>query len=321
MTVRRALQKDMNPIMGLCGKFNTSPYTFDPNFRRLAGGEGGTAPAFAEHMLRGPNSITLVADENGVVAGFVTAAMNRTVSAVVGRNVGSILLLSVDERFRSRGVAKKLVASALKLLFHSGARLVNVITDIYNYPAIRVYESIGFRFVLSWHIYRRYRDESQDTGKALSKNVAGITVSSLDGFCEHFNRPISLLNERSIDGGKLRAHFIRNLKTSIGKGRTTAYQFYHRNRPVGLINIMEDEIARKAARTDKKIYKIMDLIVPDRESNPEVERKLLQDVFSRTQDHCMMEIWIDTGNAETILSAEKAGFHLSYTGVAYHLAR
>lgn len=321
LTVRRALQKDMNPILGLCGKFSTSPYTFDPDFRRLSGDEGEIAPAFAEHMLRSPNSITLVTEENGAVTGFVTAAMNRTVSAVVGRNVGSILLLSVDERHRGRGVAKRLVSASLKLLFHSGARLVNVITDIYNHPAIRVYESFGFRFALSWHIFRHYRDEADGQKRTLMKNIDAVSMTGLEAFLEHFNRPISLLNERSIDTGKLRAHFIRNLKASLAKGKTLAYELYNRNKPVGLINVMEDTIAQKAARTDKKIYKVMDLIVPDREANPDVERKMLLDIVSRAEDQCMTEIWIDTGNVPTIRSAENAGYHLSYTGVAYHLAR
>lgn len=319
MIIRRSEPRDVPAILGFSRCYTLSPYAFDARFKSLA---PELRPAFAEKMIQNLNAVTLVAEDGGRLAGYATVSVNPAVSGALRLKTGAVLLLAVDERLRCRGIGRRLVQNGLKILSGAGVRLVTVVTDLYNAPAIRVYESLGFRFVLCWHIYRYYA--GKDARKpALQKNVAPVSGEVPEQFWSGFNRPLSLFKDPRLDRDKregLRAYFIGNLKKSIARGQTAAFAYYQRNRPAGFLTVTEDAVAQNTLATGDRVCKIPDLIVPDGERGADVGRRLLADCIARVENCRLFEFWTDASDDRLITAAENAGFHLSYSGAAFHLS-
>jgi len=101
----------------------------------------------ADYMLkyRAPNKSILyqgkmhikVLLDHGQVAGFTTYYMKP------GNN-GCVLFVAVGQQFRNKGYAKKIVRYDIEQLRRLGATRVTLLTRATNYPAQRVYESVGF---------------------------------------------------------------------------------------------------------------------------------------------------------------------------------
>jgi len=201
-----------------------------------------------------------------------------------------------------------------------GVQLVTVGTDLTNYQAIQVYLSNGFRYRMSWHIYRRYKPPSGFSGPVLDE-IEPFEAEGLPQFRDYFRRPISLLKERTVDTAKLRNYLTENMIKGILKGSSSAL-FYHSGEDVaGLINIGKDEIAQKSLKIEQTIYKILDLAVLPLYSGKGIEKALLEDACARFTDAALFEIWIDAENIDLIHFAEGTGFSLSYTGVSLHYIR
>jgi dTDP-4-amino-4,6-dideoxy-D-galactose acyltransferase len=79
----------------------------------------------------------LVERVNGEAAGFVTVRFDG--------DSASMPLVAVAQELRGRGVGRRMVASALDWLSDRGASDVEVITQLTNVDAIRLYTSAGFR--------------------------------------------------------------------------------------------------------------------------------------------------------------------------------
>ncbi len=313
MDIRKAQENDFSRIMELSHNFNTSPFTFD---KRLESISRNIYPAFAWDMIHSASSISLVAEEK-YITGFITVSINTPLSSAAGKKIGNILLLVVDENRRNEGIGSLLVRKALGLLFTLGAGIITVGTDIYNYPAVHIYESSGFKLKMGWHIFRFYKDEDH-AKRHIFENIDTYD-SSLDLFCEGYSRPVSLLKEKAIDREKLRAYLLENFKKSILNKSINALQYYERNKPSALITFAKDEIAQKTLQTDQPVYKVLDLIVLEEARGRNIEKRMLIDITARIYDYCLMEIWIDSENSGLIQAAEDAGFRLSYTGLTFHL--
>jgi ribosomal protein S18 acetylase RimI-like enzyme len=101
-------------------------------------------------LYRGKMAIKVLHDQ-GVFAGFVSYYMRDA-------NKGTILLLVIDEKFRNKGYGKRLIRCALGALKNMGAQQVEIATADMNFPAQRVYESIGFTelHLLDRYVHYRY---------------------------------------------------------------------------------------------------------------------------------------------------------------------
>jgi len=103
---------------------------------------------FARRMMKGdPNLHILVADEDGLVQGYIVVGVNEDVSRIFGFKFGSIVSLAVDPKAHGRGIGNKLIARGLAWLKRAGVRYVQVVTDQNNIAAIRAYEKNGFRVI------------------------------------------------------------------------------------------------------------------------------------------------------------------------------
>lgn len=72
---------------------------------------------------------------------------------------GWLLFLSVNNRYRGKGYAQKLMLHALNEMASKGMKVIDLLTRINNYPAQSIYKKLGFREI--WRdegfiVFRRY---------------------------------------------------------------------------------------------------------------------------------------------------------------------
>lgn len=87
------------------------------------------------------------------IAGFTTCGLRKEDSAVFGKRIGAIDLVGVDPRFQGRGIAVKMVNSAVEWL-EKNSDVVEAIMAAQNKPMIRILERFGFSWRVSqtdWH--------------------------------------------------------------------------------------------------------------------------------------------------------------------------
>jgi [ribosomal protein S18]-alanine N-acetyltransferase len=89
------------------------------------------------HFLSRENSCGLVAEVEGVLAGF--AIGHRSGAS------GHIVTIDVASGHRRSGVGRALLRELVRRLEDSGARRIRLEVDLRNAVAIRFYEGLGFR--------------------------------------------------------------------------------------------------------------------------------------------------------------------------------
>jgi ribosomal protein S18 acetylase RimI-like enzyme len=105
---------------------------------------------WVENAVRGrTGSGVVVAERNGVPAGFCTLGEDALAAQVLGLGVGTLVIVSVDARARRRGLGRLLTFASLAWLRARGNRFAEVGTQLANLPAARVYARAGFRPVES----------------------------------------------------------------------------------------------------------------------------------------------------------------------------
>ena len=86
--------------------------------------------------LENPLALWLVAEEKGVVAGYIGS------QAVLGE--ADMLNLAVAPEYRRRGVGEQLVLRLIELLSRQGVGSLTLEVRVSNTPAITLYEKLGF---------------------------------------------------------------------------------------------------------------------------------------------------------------------------------
>lgn len=87
------------------------------------------------------------------ITGFTTCGLRRKESEALGKRIGAIDLVGVDPRFQGKGIAVKMVNSAVEWL-RENSDVVEAIMAARNRPMIRILESFGFSWKASqidWH--------------------------------------------------------------------------------------------------------------------------------------------------------------------------
>jgi ribosomal protein S18 acetylase RimI-like enzyme len=88
-----------------------------------------------------------VAKSDGKIAGFIAHRI-KTIS-YLDRKIGIIDLVATNNVFRNQGVAKSLVNASLDYFRNQGACIAEVGTQAANLPAVKLYQSCGFRIITS----------------------------------------------------------------------------------------------------------------------------------------------------------------------------
>lgn len=114
--------------------------------------------------IRRPNSVTLVAEQGGQVAGYVVAERG-------GRKVGHIITLDVRAQARRSGLGSKLMAAAEERLRGLGCPSVLLEVAVDNASAIAFYQRQGYVTLATIpHYYNGKMD-----ALLLGKKLAGET--------------------------------------------------------------------------------------------------------------------------------------------------
>jgi dTDP-4-amino-4,6-dideoxy-D-galactose acyltransferase len=136
-TIRPFTQSDLEPLIQIArGSYTDSRFYFDPCFPRAK------CDLFYETWIcnstngSGFADVTLVAELNGLTAGFITCKCRET--------IGHIGLVGVAEAARGRSLGLALVNNALQWFREQGMTSVQVVTQGRNIIAQRLYQRCGF---------------------------------------------------------------------------------------------------------------------------------------------------------------------------------
>jgi ribosomal protein S18 acetylase RimI-like enzyme len=106
---------------------------FEPRFRFGRG--------YMAHLLKNPDAVTWIAEEDGVMAGFAIVAWGRSVRA----DGGYLQTIEVLPQFRTRGIGAKLMGLAEISAWSASAETMSLHVDAENDAAIALYEKLGYR--------------------------------------------------------------------------------------------------------------------------------------------------------------------------------
>lgn len=90
--------------------------------------------------------IIIATDKNETIVGFVT--LNKKSESLV-----DIGLVAVSDGFRGKGIGKSLMNYALNKSFELGYKEIQVVTQINNINAMKLYESVGFNIKEKTFVY------------------------------------------------------------------------------------------------------------------------------------------------------------------------
>lgn len=108
--------------------------------------------------LNNPLSVWLVAEENGIVCGYVGSqtVLDET----------DMMNIAVHPDFRRKGIAAALIAELVRLLKERGSHILRLEVRESNAPAIALYESLGFaQLGLRKNYYRNPKENALILGK------------------------------------------------------------------------------------------------------------------------------------------------------------
>lgn len=108
--------------------------------------------------LNNPLSVWMVAEENGIVCGYVGSqtVLDET----------DMMNIAVHPDFRRKGIAAALIAELVRLLKERGSRILRLEVRESNAPAIALYETMGFtQLGLRKNYYRNPKENALILGK------------------------------------------------------------------------------------------------------------------------------------------------------------
>lgn len=127
--IRLAKKEDAQQLLRLCNQFN---------------GEGETSAAHIEQsILQNRQEIAVVAEEDGVLAGFVCVQMKKSLCYhAVSPEITEVF---VCEEHRRKGLASKMIAFAeAYCMEQNGVRRFELQTGEENFAAQALYRSLGY---------------------------------------------------------------------------------------------------------------------------------------------------------------------------------
>ena len=144
--VRRAVRADLPALGRLGAHLMHVHYAFDA--RRFLAPGGNPAAGYARFLgseLNEPDSLVLVADRGGEVAGYVYAGIEPLSWKELRDVAGFVHDIVVDEGARRGGVATALLEAAAAWVRGRGVRSLMLWTAAPNAGAQHLFERLGFR--------------------------------------------------------------------------------------------------------------------------------------------------------------------------------
>lgn len=103
-----------------------------------------------ENSVLGKKADKVLLFEEGEIAGFITLEKKDLTAGRQGR----IPLVAVSKDFQGKGIAKKLINTAFNKYRRWGVKEIKISTAMFNIPAIRLYQSCGFKVANSHLTFR-----------------------------------------------------------------------------------------------------------------------------------------------------------------------
>jgi dTDP-4-amino-4,6-dideoxy-D-galactose acyltransferase len=156
VSIRLATQRDNKVVADLA----RSSYLFDrfhtdPVIRKVLADE--LFASWARNSCRRKVADSVIVAENGSgVVGFVTCKVQHDSKNYLGTKIGNIVLVATAKKAQGQGIARALTQASLDWFGRQEVDIVEVGTQLRNIPAVRLYESSGFRLVKSSLSLRRY---------------------------------------------------------------------------------------------------------------------------------------------------------------------
>jgi ribosomal protein S18 acetylase RimI-like enzyme len=144
--VRRAVRADLPALGRLGAHLMHVHYAFDA--RRFLAPGGDPAAGYARFLggeLEADDSLVLVAERGGTVAGYVYAGIEPLSWKELRDEAGFIHDIVVDEEARRSGMATALLEAAAAWVRDRGVRSLMLWTAAPNTGAQRLFERLGFR--------------------------------------------------------------------------------------------------------------------------------------------------------------------------------
>lgn len=145
-TIRKAERRDLPSLGRLGTMLMRTHYALDPQrFLAAAPGTERGYASFLGSMLDSEEEVVFVAEEDGVVTGYVFAALEPLSWKELRGPAGFIHDLLVTEEARRAGTATRLMDAAIAWLRERGAPRVILWTAAPNAPAQALFRGLGFR--------------------------------------------------------------------------------------------------------------------------------------------------------------------------------
>jgi ribosomal protein S18 acetylase RimI-like enzyme len=144
--IRRAALRDLSSLGRLGASLVRIHHEFDP--RRFFPPGSNPEREYANFLatqLRARNSVIIVADEDGAVAGYLFGAIEPRSWKDLRDKAGYVHDLVVDARARGTGIGSALIDAGVAWFRKRGVRQVVLSTAQGNEPAQRLFRRAGFR--------------------------------------------------------------------------------------------------------------------------------------------------------------------------------
>jgi len=146
LVIRKAERRDLDSLGRLGAMLMRTHYAFDPQ-RFLAPGEGAERgyASFLGSVLETDEDCVFVAEQEGVVAGYVYVALEPHSWKELRGPAGFIHDLAVADEARQSGIGTKLMQVAIDWLRQRNAPRVILWTAAPNVTAQSLFRRLGFR--------------------------------------------------------------------------------------------------------------------------------------------------------------------------------
>jgi ribosomal protein S18 acetylase RimI-like enzyme len=259
----------------------------------------------------------LFGEWNGQIAGMVQAYVDKNRE----EKKGFIHYLAVLPEFRRNGIAKKLLAQAIKSLKEKGMTVASAYAQTDRLACVHLYESFGFKYVRSSSLMKRnLTDFSPRTEENKSERLREVQlenneeialINRLDNeaFKEHFNyRPLTFEETRYL-----------LLDTPFHKCQKAWFAMLD-NQPIGYVVAGIDEGLNR--EKNAKYGWILNIGVLKPHRRKDVGTALMLRAMSYLKEQGMENalLYVDDQNpTHAIKLYEKVGFRLYHKNATYEL--
>ena len=144
-------KRKRSQVIGMSGKLSrTSRFYFDPKFRPKT---KEMYEIWAEKIMNDKRGAIILSFAGDHLSGFT--------GCKVEKDIGELVLVYVEEKFRGRGLGEEIIKNGLDWLVKNRAKKIIVKTQARNIVANRLYQKTGFRVaenILIYHVWKT-RDE------------------------------------------------------------------------------------------------------------------------------------------------------------------